>query len=1351
LGLLRAHLQPAQLAELSQVYQQSLTPSPAPPPAAQRTAAANPPAVWQSQDSNTLGPYELLRELARGGMGVVYVARRAGMEREVALKVLLTGDEADEREVQRFMAEVKITSRLEHPNLIRISDTGLEQGRHYFVMDLIDGPSLDGLIKQKGPLEPAQAAEITAKVARALAYAHGRAVLHRDLKPHNILLRGDGEPILTDFGVAKDVEGASHLTQAGDMVGTPAYMPPEQTGGELEVIDRRSDVYSLGATLFHLLLGRAPFEGDSIMSVVTRALRDAPPSPLALRPEVGRDLDTIVLKCLEKEQDQRYATMSALADDLERYLRHEPIAARPPNLGERLRKWVRRNRAVASVTAVAALVLLVGTGAAGLWIARAERAKRFAELNQQQEAQRVQDAREQVEDSHAQVAPPKAEALKALAPAERRERLDEALSTAMEALAKAQLWRGLAPEDSEAIQATVAAARMLGEVALLGEQWSMAAQAFRQVSLLLPGDERSLRDMERVSEARTAESRRRRAAIEAILARAKSGELREEPRGLESAVFAILRDSDPHTWKLLADALSPVTARLDEARRELYRTLNDPTPIEVRAGLEPSQELAGALEVCRKTPGLEAPQLSTAQRRALRDIEERGRQRYSRQTKRLLSFDSVLATTQRGRIEPGLLYLGRLCCRALGRLGYAQASEALACFLRATGDEGHAAEAAFSLVLLGTGPGLASAERAKTRFPELGAFNTLIGTFAKGSADTFSARQTRAEGFLRRRKYEQGLAEFEALGKEHPKNVPVILGLAQCYLYLGRLDEAQAAARSALTLAPKNSTCARLLAQIERVRGNQDEAIRWAKKAVELAPRSPLERAALGWAYYLALQVPQALKCAEKALALDAECSTGLVLKGTCELALGRKSSARVTLERAIEINPYEPEAYASLSRLESESGRVDAGLARLEQGLDLAPRSPVLWHTKAQLLADQGQARQAERAFDRLLEIVPRDMDALGLRGLLRALQGNRQGSFADFERAAEIGKDAHLLTRWGRAAKAWGDLAMAHQKYGEALELEPKHLVALIRRAELHRHEKHLDLSRADLERAYRIDARATAVLYALTVTCYEQGDLARAGQAAEVLVQVSPESNEAWRARGTVWLYKQNYEAARADLARAVKIQNQDGLAWNRLGLAEYRLGRLKPALESLTKATALLPKLPEAWANRGQVLADSGRFAQAIPDYAQALALNPKDGVTRWNRAVAYLHVRKRAEALKDFERLAPEDAYAALWIAGVSGDTKALSAHAKEQTWISAIVRYYLGQLDLEALLKLADRDPTKRAGRRCEVHAYVALRAEREGNKARALKHYRLSVAAGAPPTFEEHKWARARVKVLGN
>lgn len=380
------------------------------------------------------GDYQILSELGRGGMGVVYRARQISLNRQVALKLILAGQLASAGDVRRFRNEAEASARLEHPNIVPIYEVGEREGRHYFSMKFIEGHTLSQRLAATsgadvlgvpapgaaevsaagpGPHPPAagdreqgipprlgwrSSVVLLATISRAVHYAHLRGVLHRDIKPANILLDAQGQPHLTDFGLAKLLENQSGLTHSGVIMGTPSYMAPEVANGDTEKVTTAADIYSLGAVLYELLTGRPPFVGDTVAGVLHRLVTFEPTPPSVHEPSLPPDLDTIALKCLEKDPVRRYHTAEELAEELDRFTRGEPILARPTTFWERGWKWAKRQPALAA--ALTASVVLFFAGFAGvLW-------KWQGEITQRQRAeaasQRIQQMIFRLETEHAE-------------------------------------------------------------------------------------------------------------------------------------------------------------------------------------------------------------------------------------------------------------------------------------------------------------------------------------------------------------------------------------------------------------------------------------------------------------------------------------------------------------------------------------------------------------------------------------------------------------------------------------------------------------------------------------------------------------------------------------------------------------------------------------------------------------------------------------------------------------------------------------------------------------------------------------------------------------------------------------
>ncbi len=307
------------------------------------------------------GAYELLSEIARGGMGIVYKARQVTLNRLVALKVITAGELSSPDFVRRFRLEAEAAARLDHPHIVPIYEIGEFDGRPFFSMKLIDGETLRGRVGQADSAEgQRRVASLVATLARAVHYAHQRGIVHRDLKPNNVLLDSQGQVQLTDFGLAKLVENESVITKTMAVLGTPSYMAPEQARGDTKNLTTAADIYGLGAILYELLTGQPPFAGGTTLETIRQVLDKEPRRPTTLNPKTDRDLETICLKCLEKDPLQRYGSAEALADDLERWLRHEPIAARAASRLDRFAKWTRRHPSVAVLLAGLLISLALG-------------------------------------------------------------------------------------------------------------------------------------------------------------------------------------------------------------------------------------------------------------------------------------------------------------------------------------------------------------------------------------------------------------------------------------------------------------------------------------------------------------------------------------------------------------------------------------------------------------------------------------------------------------------------------------------------------------------------------------------------------------------------------------------------------------------------------------------------------------------------------------------------------------------------------------------------------------------------------------------------------------------------------
>ncbi|TWU04705.1 serine/threonine-protein kinase [Stieleria varia] len=328
----------------------------------ERAAAENDSKLALPERGTVIDQYEIVGEVARGAMGVVFRAKHAALGRDVAIKMMLAGDDVSAEYRERFANEARAAAALDHPGIVPVFSVGQWHQRPYFAMALVDGESLAERLRD-GPLTSAEAARIAKELTDAIGHAHEHQIIHRDLKPANILIDRTHSVRVTDFGVSKLIGGGSEVTQQGELIGTPHYMPPEQAGGSTQSIGPAADVYSIGAVLYAMVTGRPPFQAASPVDVVMQVISREPVPPSALNASVPADLEVITLKCLSKSVADRYASADELSEDLRRFIAGEPILAKPPGWIRQARMMLRTHVLFASVSGSAAMLLVLMTAA----------------------------------------------------------------------------------------------------------------------------------------------------------------------------------------------------------------------------------------------------------------------------------------------------------------------------------------------------------------------------------------------------------------------------------------------------------------------------------------------------------------------------------------------------------------------------------------------------------------------------------------------------------------------------------------------------------------------------------------------------------------------------------------------------------------------------------------------------------------------------------------------------------------------------------------------------------------------------------------------------------------------------
>jgi tetratricopeptide (TPR) repeat protein/predicted Ser/Thr protein kinase len=1143
-----------------------------------------------------VGPFRIVRELARGGMGVVYEAERPGLDRRVALKQMLGGGSSDA--VERFLIEARIAARLRHPNIVGIHDVGEAEGNPYFAMDFIEGEDLDDRIKREGALPLQESAELIKTLAEALAYAHERAVLHRDIKPANVLLNAEGGvPILTDFGLAKDVgqAGDSGLTQDGAIMGTPSYMPPEQAEGAQALIDRRADIYSLGATLYACLVAKPPFEGNSPMNTITRLLTEEVVRPRKLRAEVPRDLEVICLKCLEKEPEARYQTSAELALDLGRYLADEPILARPPSSGERLAKWVRRNRKLTAVMVLSGLLFLAGTG--GAWAYT--------------RAQARSEGRGQAEAAWA--------AYEGADPGDR----DERIGLALTALQQGQRWVALAPTDADARAQAFQAAVALGRVAEEGQQWAFAKQAYEQARAVDPSQAEVVAGfLGELEVKQNAELERRLRIVRGYLERARSGDYATDPLGLQDAEFGIVQYRDPEVIELLLEEVQSATEAIVAVRRELLSSLIEPEAIEAETGQTRLEDLPAAIEawdaLVRQGEPARETSLANSHLRALQAARARWAQRrlleghLRDQSARELTRDLL-----RKELGPRLTAV-HLATKSLARLPLPpSARETLVRYINAEADRARQASAGVALCRMGTleaaraasvlikkgdWPDAAFAEAlrvARAEHPELLPTNSLESCLEEANQHLAQIRPAQALELA-----ELGLQRF-------PDSSELVEIHLAALIETGRLADAGRRLAELRKADPESDRLRFLELNLTHARGDK-VTLRAELEKLEterLGPNTRIKIAEL----WIAVQCFDQAEAEYRAVLRQKPAPSVTARLARVMVFGGRAPSAAALLRSALAKSPSNLDLKLSLANAEREQGRLPEALALLNTVLEEDPSRPAAYQERGQLYVHQGQLRAALDDFSKGLEFVTRPRDRalfFAHRGQVYADLTQADLALSDLEAAlALLPGDPEILACLARFQAARGKSAVAAALIDRAIESSPNdprlRSVKGQILASMGRTEEAAKILSEMVERQPK-DVRARGNL---AVTLLQRGDFQGALVHLDMLLEATPENTLALLNRARVYSGLQRLPEAFEDLETVKRLTPKSARPYVAEAQIQMRLRKFPEMLQAADAGLKRDPRAGDAHSMRGLALLALQRRDESAAAFRLALSLDP----------------------------------------------------------------------------------------------------------------------------------------------
>ncbi len=1160
---------------------------------------------------DVIGRYHILSELGRGGMGVVYRCFDPALERQIAVKMIVdaAGLGIEQEDVDRFVREARVAAKLAHPNIVKVYEVGLHAGRPFLVMDMIEGESFEALLDRE-TVPHARLAEIVRDIALALQHAHGEGVLHRDVKPQNILIGRDGIPYLTDFGLARDVGSWKKLTMTGDVLGTPSYMSPEQAAGRNDEVGPRTDLWALGAVLYRALVGRPPHDGATAMVVIQKAVAEEPEPPRRLDPTISADLETIVLRSLEKEPRLRYRSTAELAAELQRFIEGEPILARPIGAIERLLRWARRNRVATGAFAALGLAVVAIAVVAAVAASRENRLRAERDAAAELARDRILvDARDAAgaalsafEDARRQAT-------------DRPEAGDGLLALGLEALEATGRRLTLEPADETARRARFRAAMALGEVARDDEQWGVAAGAFEKASSLGVDDRLARAADAELGAARSFAREQRRTIVRTLLEETVSGAIGRRPGGYEDALFTLVGLAGADTAAALGESLDAVSADARESAAELYLRASRPTDDEARSGVTEIPGLADAVARWRALdpvgaldPADEAALAAAGERLAMRDVRMRPPGSLDA---RDLDGRAVVAAHQARAVGRSRLLLARLCCEALGRIGGPSSVEPIGRYLAAEVDPLRAVVPAEALCRLG-GP---RAERillvARARFGPEGAFWTRVRRCLALTGVASELRVDSAEGYLERGTLRLEKGELQGAVADLTSAVKRDPGLAKAWADRGR-------ARLRLRERPA------AIADLER--------------AVSLDPGDARAWRDLGHVRLLERLVDGAIADLDRAIELDPALATAWAIRASARIERDDRVRAVEDASRAIGLAPNLAIGWRTRARARFADGELELAVGDANRAVELDPGDAEGLNIRATVRAALGDFEGAYRDVDRAVDLAPDSASVWNGRGLVHARAGDLRLAITDFRRSLELDpSNAPVIHNLGNALRLLGQMDAALVEANRAVAVDPKYTGAYTLRGMIRRAQRRFDEAIADATRAIELDPGDAQSWSNRGNARREKGDLAGAVEDYGAAIERAPDLSVAWNNRGNAFAELGRLDEAIADFTRAVELDADNVQAWRNRALARKRSGSVAGALEDLSAAIEVDARYVPAFLTRASIHAEQGRLEDAVADYDRAVAISPRSGHAVVERGRLLIRLGRLDEGIADLER------------------------------------------------------------------------------------------------------------------